>query len=62
MYARITALAEVQQMTDFITPGESFIISNEQAKAVQKGEMEPDATELITDRDALLQEYHTFLQ
>ena len=34
MYARITALAEVNQMTDFITPGESFIISNEEAKQV----------------------------
>ena len=29
MYARITALAEVKQITEFITPGESFIISNE---------------------------------
>ena len=54
MYARITNLAETKQMTDFITPGESFIISNDQAKAVQKGEIEPDATELITDRDTLL--------
>ena len=57
MYARITALAEI------ITPGESFIISNEQAtKAVQKGDLEPAATNLITDRDTLLQEYHTFLK
>ena len=62
MYARITALAEVKQITDFITPGESFIISNEQAKAVQTGDLEPDATQLLTDRDILLQEYHDFLK
>ena len=61
MYARIMALAEIKQITDFITPGESFIISNEQAKEVQEGKLEPDATELITDRRGLLQEYHTFL-
>ena len=29
MYARITSLAETKQITDFITPGESFIISND---------------------------------
>ena len=29
MYARITALEETKQITEFITPGESFIISNE---------------------------------
>ena len=62
MYARITALSEIKQITEFITPGESFIISNEQAKAVQKGDLEPDATQLLTDRDILLQEYHTFLE
>ena len=34
MYAKITALAESSQITDFITPGESFIIPNDQAKEV----------------------------
>ena len=34
MYEKITALAEVKQITEFITPGESFIISNEEAKAI----------------------------
>ena len=62
MYARITALAEIKQMTEFITPGESFIISNDQAKAVQRGDLQPDATELITDRVILLKEYHQFLE
>ena len=62
MYARITALAEVKQITEFITPGESFIISNEQAKAVHKGELEPDETQLLTDRGILLKEYHEFLE
>ena len=32
MYKRVTNLADVKQVTDFITPGESFIIANEEAK------------------------------
>ena len=31
MYNKITTLADIKEITDFITPGESFIISNDQA-------------------------------
>ena len=34
MYEKIVALADVRQLTDFVNPGETFIISNKQAKEV----------------------------
>ena len=34
MYKTITALADVKELTKFITPGESFVIPNPQAKQV----------------------------
>ena len=39
MYSNITALTDIKQLTEFITPGESFIISNDQAKQIQTGEL-----------------------
>ena len=51
MYDKLGRLTDVKHLTDFVTPGQSFVITNEQARLVHQGKLKPQDTTLITDRD-----------
>ena len=49
MYAKLTLLTNTNKMTEILNPGESFIISNEEAKKIQQKTLKPEDAMIITD-------------
>ena len=53
MYDKISMLVKAQAKTNFLKPGESFIISNQQWKDIQECKIKAEQAELLTDQNQI---------
>ena len=61
MYDKMKMLIKNKTKSQFLTPGESFIISNKHWFEIKNNTIKPEQAEIITDKKNLLIEYEEYI-